>query len=69
MSTSPADRIIVDVTYTDRSRAADGRYNVTTHPVAVTLGDGDPTLIAAQIVGARIGAQFDGMVLDAVARI
>lgn len=68
MSTNPRPvaHVRVAVTFTDRTRDADGRFVTDTHDVIVTDDDGDPTLVAAQQVGARIVAQFDGMVLGAV---
>lgn len=64
MSTDPRLLVLVAVDWTDRSRHADGSFVTWTSFVRVPDGDGDddPTLVAAQQVGARVVAQFDGMV-------
>jgi hypothetical protein len=54
--------VTVAVTFTDRTRAEDGSYNVwTRHPV-VLVTDEDPTLVAAEMIACLI-EPFDGMVL------
>lgn len=51
------------VTWTDRTRDADGRYNTFDSFVAVDDSAGDPSLLAIQIVAAIVGGHCDGMVL------